>query len=360
MVISPLLQSQQSDSLRVDSLVKPIQTETHQDTARPVLKVQSQPTVDTSAARIFRQMAIRDSIAKAQAEQAARRKARAARQARIKAQQKQDSIQAAQQAQASDTLVVHQDSLQVDSRTVVQDTLHQDTLTTELPMIPVGKEGKEIISVRQDWLLGVILLALILFASVRLVFGKYLNHLMTSLINYSTASRLFRERGYKISHGSFRLDVMSLLVTSVFVYQISNQDGSFTWLGLGGYKLLIGYFVLLGGYGIGKMILYHLSGVLFMKGAVVSEVFFNYGIYTKALGIFLLPIIIVTSLAPEWAKIMFVAGISIGVVLYTASLIRGALVALRNGISIFYLILYLCILEIFPLLLVYKLIFGQV
>lgn len=360
MVIPPLLQSQQSDSLRVDSLVQPIQTETHRDTARAVLKVQSQPTIDTSAARIFRQMAIRDSIANAQAEQAARRKARAARRARIEAQQKQDSIQAAQQAQANDTLVVHPDSLQIDSLTVVRDTLHQDTLTTELPMIPMGKEGKEFVSVRQDWLLGVILVALILFASVRLVFGKYLSHLMTSLINYSTASRLFRERGYKITHGSFRLDVMSLLVTSIFVYQLSNHDGSFTWLGLGGYKLLFAYFALLGAYGIGKLVLYHLSGALFMKSPVVSEVFFNYGIYTRALGVFLLPIIIVASLAPEWSKIMFAVGISISVLLYVASLIRGALVALRNGISIFYLILYLCILEIFPLLLVYKLIFGQV
>jgi hypothetical protein len=360
MVISPLLQSQQSDSLRVGSLVQPILTGTHHDTARPVLNVQGQPTIDTSAARIFRQMAIRDSVSNAQAGQAARQKARAARRTRIKEQQKQGSIQAAQRAQANDTLVVHQDSLQVDSLTVVRDTLHQDTLTTGLPMIPLGKEGKEFVSVRQDWLLGVILVALILFASVRLVFNKYLSHLMVSLINYSTASRLFRERGYKMSHGSFRLDVMSLLVTSIFVYQLSSHDGSFTWPGLGGYKLLLAYFGLLGAYGIGKLILYHLTGALFMKSPVVSEVFFNYGIYTRALGVFLLPIIIVVSLAPEWSKIMFVAGISITVVLYAASLIRGALVALKNGISIFYLILYLCTLEIFPLLLVYKLIFGQV
>ena len=360
MVIPPLFETQQSDSLRVDSLVQPLHSETQQGTVQPVLKVQNQPVIDTSAARIFRQMAVRDSIAKAQADQIARQKARIARLARLKAQQKQDSIQAAQQSQAADTLLIHQDSLGVDSLAVAQDTLHKDTLTTELPMIPVGKEGKEFVTVRQDWLLGVILVALIIFASVRLVFGKYLNHLMTSLINYSTANRLFRERGYKISHGSFRLDVMSLIATSVFVYQISNHGGSFTWFGLGGYKLLIAYFIVLGAYGIGKLILYQLSGVLFMRSPVVSEVFFNYGIYTKALGIFLLPIIIVTSLAAEWSTIMFAAGITIGVVLFTASLIRGALVALRNGISIFYLILYLCILEIFPLLLVYKLIFGQV
>jgi len=46
------------------------------------------------------------------------------------------------------------------------------------------------------------------------------------------------------------------------------------------------------------------------------------------------------------------------VIFYLMSIIRSIYFAVREGISIFYLILYLCTLEILPILLVVKLAIG--
>jgi hypothetical protein len=62
---------------------------------------------------------------------------------------------------------------------------------------PYGIQGKIIQSPNQEWLLGIILIIWILFASVRVGFNNYIRQVMGGLINLGTATRLYRERSYK-------------------------------------------------------------------------------------------------------------------------------------------------------------------
>jgi hypothetical protein len=72
--------------------------------------------------------------------------------------------------------------------------LPYDSLYTVLKNVEVVFPGKKLVHNNPDWLVGVVVLAFILFASVRLIFNKYLSQLAQSTINYSTFTRIFRER----------------------------------------------------------------------------------------------------------------------------------------------------------------------
>jgi len=82
-------------------------------------------------------------------------------------------------------------------------------------------------------------------------------------------------------------------------------------------------------------------------------------LYLNVLGLILLPVATIHSMIPGFGlfSIFIVPGLI--AIFYLMSIIRSIYFAFREGISIFYLILYLCALEILPILLVVKLAIGN-
>jgi len=87
-----------------------------------------------------------------------------------------------------------------------------------------------------------------------------------------------------------------------------------------------------------------------------EESVFNIRLYYKALGLILLPIVTIHAVLTETNFITIWVMAALVVIMYIANVIRTIYLGIRKDISIFYLILYLCTLEILPLLLVFKLI----
>ena len=89
-------------------------------------------------------------------------------------------------------------------------------------------------------------------------------------------------------------------------------------------------------------------------GEEVEESVYNMDIYYKVLGVFLLPVVTFHAIGNKFNEItLWIMAILIGL-FYLASVIRSIYIGNRKGISIFYLILYLCMLEILPLVLIFK------
>jgi len=204
-----------------------------------------------------------------------------------------------------------------------------------------------------DWMTILIVFALILFASVRVSYTKYIAHLFQSLISYSTSFRLFRERNYPISHGAFRLDIIFYFTFSLFIYQVINafklelvnKNLTFYVAGLG---LLLGYIIL-------KKIAYSMVGLVFENVSETSEYLFNMDSFNRILGIVLFPVVVLINYYPaENPVFMVVTGILLVAVFYAFLLQRGIYILLRKQFSIFYLFLYLCTLEFLPLFLIYN------
>ncbi len=204
-----------------------------------------------------------------------------------------------------------------------------------------------------DWLTIVLFVGVLLFATIRYTYIKYIKHLFTSLVNYPTAVRMWQESNYPASHAAYRLDVIFYLSLSVFVFQTLK----FFEVSRASNKL--SYFaIVLGGvliYFFGKKLLYQTLGLLFETKTETREFIFNVDNTFRALGLVLLPLIALVSFSPAQNPLfLIITGIVIVLAFYVILLQRGVLILLRKQFSIFYLFLYLCTLEFLPLLLIYK------
>ncbi|HEY3372217.1 MAG TPA: DUF4271 domain-containing protein [Prolixibacteraceae bacterium] len=232
--------------------------------------------------------------------------------------------------------------------------LPYDSLHTVLKNVEVVFPGKKLTRNNPDWLVGVLVLAFFLFATVRLIFNKYLSQLAQATINYSTFTRVFREKYFNFFHASFRLDVVFNLIMSLFGYQfLSNYKVNF-----GIRNSFYVYLICLGiviGYFIVKKVLYFLVGIMTESRREVKEYLFSITVFNRVLGLFLLPVTAIIAFVPLYQpELLLFSGLGIILIFYLLSLARGVKIFLRKHFSISYLILYLCTLEFLPLLLVYN------
>jgi len=204
-----------------------------------------------------------------------------------------------------------------------------------------------------DWLTIVLLLALILFATVRIGWSKYLGNLFQSVVNYNTSFRMFREENYSFQHGAFRLDIYFYLVFSVFLFQLNRFfriDVSFQ-----NFRL---YLLVLAGvwsFFQVKKFLYKSTGFIFQNSGETSEFLFNLDNHVRVTGLVLFPVVAIISFSPfNNVEIPVYFGILIVTAIYFLLLFRGFMILLKKQFSIIYLFLYFCTLEILPLVLVYK------
>lgn len=220
-----------------------------------------------------------------------------------------------------------------------------------------GEKGIKIFSYDNDWMVGVLLFAIIFMAVIRFSFSKYLLKVFDSVINYQTSSNLFLEKNMRNLRGSIFLNLLfyvnlALFLVQYAIYNLSlNQEYNniFTFLYCFGGLLLL--------YS-GKFVFIRLMGYIFDGIKECKEYLHTVFIYNKNLGVFLLPITISVPFIAQYATpLLLNIGLLLALAFYLLRLFRGIKILFRQHVSIFYMILYLCALEILPLLMIYKLLY---
>ncbi len=213
--------------------------------------------------------------------------------------------------------------------------------------------SREINRTDSDWIIGLLLLVLLIYSSIRTSYSKYLGHLFRSLFNYPTSARMFREKNYPLVHAAYRLDIFFYIIFPLFIVQALNYFRSgFTEYSI---KLFLWCFTVSTGYFLVKKMAYKLSGRLTESDPEVNEYLFNMDNINRIAGLFLLPVVLISMFFPfHNAGLVLYAGIFILVFLYFKLLFRGFLILLKKQFSIFYLFLYFCTLEFVPLVLLFK------
>ncbi len=204
-----------------------------------------------------------------------------------------------------------------------------------------------------DWLTVLIFGAIVLFATIRYSYVKYIKHLFTSLVNYPTSVRLLQDSNYPASHAAYRLDIIFYITFSIFVYQVFNY---FEWADAN-HRIVFFAYTAVGAiiYFHGKKLLFHITGSLFQTRSETTEFLFNVNNFNRSLGLTMLPLVALIAFSPSQNTVyLIITGIAIVIAFYLLLLQRGILILLRKQFSIFYLFLYLCTLEFLPLLLIYK------
>jgi len=265
---------------------------------------------------------------------------------------------------SAESALYESDSIINDSSLLVKDSLALADSTRQAFIQHAPKyEGKEIarfqnIGLGNDWLVGVILFSLFLLASAKFLFGKYLSKLVESIFNSHTANNLFLEKNINMVKGSMIVNLLFVVNISLFAVNILNYVSLSSGLDNGFKEFALIFLAILLLY-VGKSIVIRSLGYVFKGKNECKEYLFTVFLYNKNLGLFLFPVIIalpfVRPQAMEW---LVNIGLFMVFFFFILRIARGLKILLRKHVSIFYMILYLCALEIFPLLMIYKLIVG--
>ncbi|MBK3518530.1 DUF4271 domain-containing protein [Carboxylicivirga marina] len=206
----------------------------------------------------------------------------------------------------------------------------------------------------KDWMSGFILLALIIAGFVKLSAGKYLNDLFSSIRYQQSASKLFSTANLQNEKPSWALTILFFLSTSLLIFEFAHIGGkspqhvsSFVF-----YLLvnagIVAYFFL-------KNILYRFVASVFDVQQATKEYLFNANMLSKVFGIACLPIVCVVPYVDNLtATFLIKAGLALFIIMYVIQLLRGAKIILHSALSIFYMFLYFCALEILPLSILIK------
>jgi hypothetical protein len=206
-----------------------------------------------------------------------------------------------------------------------------------------------------DWFTFLLFFSLILFVFVRNSSEKYFPLLFKSITNYLVSSKLFREQNISLMQGSAIMELFYLIVLGLFGFQLIKYFGlSLPFSGFIAFLICFGaimFFFLL------KLLAYKILGFVSETLPDTNEFLFNMKNHNKVLGILLLPLVSFAAWSPAWnPKFFLIAGLILIALFYLIYLVRGMKILLKKHYSIFYLFLYLCTLEILPLLLLIKII----
>ncbi|PXX97009.1 hypothetical protein DF185_18460 [Marinifilum breve] len=236
----------------------------------------------------------------------------------------------------------------------------KDSITTDSIERPLIREGKLIETSQSDWMVGVSLFVVILMAIIRFSFSKYLQRLIDAIVNYQVSNNLFLEKNMRNLRGSIFLNGLFFINASFFAVLYYNY-----WYSDSGIKTsLLTFLYTLAAFLIiyfGKFVVIRTLAYIFDGVKEGKEYLHNVFIYNKNLGIFLLPLTLSIPFIADFAAYLLLnAGLVIALIFYLFRLFRGIKILFRKHVSIFYMILYLCALEILPLLVIYKLLISLV
>ncbi len=221
----------------------------------------------------------------------------------------------------------------------------------EVPILIKTNDSKNI---NKDILSGLLLLAVAVTGFLRVTNYKYLRELFSALIFNQNARKMQKTVNLHNRTPAIILNGLFLLNTSIFLYQITNYYQIITIFNQSLFLIPL-FMALIIFYGTIKVALYRFVAFVFETTTETKEyLFFNY-LHNKVFAIAILPIIIVIPyIEPNVLPLLFKIGGFIFISLYFIQLFRGFTIILKNLASLLYLFLYLCALEILPIVIIYK------
>lgn len=208
-----------------------------------------------------------------------------------------------------------------------------------------------------DWKVIVIITLLILIVSVSAFSGNYLYYLIQSTFNRQTASRLFREKVMNILHPAYRLEIIFYISMGLFLSEVSEKFLHYNLSNLNSF--FIGIFITIIFVNT-KYIFYSISGFLFNVQSEINEYIYYSRSGNHIMGLFLLPpAVLFIFFEGLWQQILLILGTLTVLLFSVISLFKGVKIITQKDFSIYYLILYLCTLEILPLLLVWRILWRM-
>jgi len=227
------------------------------------------------------------------------------------------------------------------------ETTHQPHSIQKAPVKTTQQES-------YDWVTIILVGSLLLIGWTRLFFKKYFISLLKSFHFYNYAASLYFGRNSLTERAGIMLNLNFFITGGLVLFQgLHHSDYSITQVNPVYLWLLFTGFLL--AWYIWNFIMTRFIGFLFLRQRAFNEYFHNYNLYRKLMGISLMPVaLIVQFIRVEYREYFLIMGGVVAGILFITHIMRGFQVFMKEKVSIFYLFLYLCALEILPLILVFE------
>jgi len=251
-------------------------------------------------------------------------------------------------------------SKSLENPNVLNDSLIQLRPSADHALMQIAVQPKGLILPSQpfifrsnDWFAYAFLLTLIIVVFVKNTTKKYFSLLFQSITSFLASSRMYREQNISLMQGSAVMELFYLIVMALFGFQVSQSMG--ISLSLPNFVIFLILFAVLFFFFQAKYLMYKLLGIFSETLSDTREFLFNIQNHLKVLSILLLPLVAFIAWLPfQNQSIYMITGLVLAGFFYLFYLVRGSRILLKKHYSIFYLFLYLCTLEILPLLLLLK------
>ena len=235
----------------------------------------------------------------------------------------------------------------------------ESTQSTEHILHTSNLEAIDKVSGSPDWILGVLLLIFAILAWVRVYHKKRLNQLFRAFLYKLHVQTLLRSNDSLITRVSVGLNAIYILTMTLFVYLLIQNFGiSFPYSdSVNPFLTVLAIFIFL--YPL-KSLGLHFLGWVFHDSEKFTEYIFNVFLLNKILGLSLLPIVVLVSYFSSGQVLLLEIGMVTIALFYLYRLFRGYAIGRATAkLSQFYIFLYLCTLEILPLVVITRLVLRE-
>lgn len=209
----------------------------------------------------------------------------------------------------------------------------------------------------QDWIFFILLFLLITFTALKVLYYRNIKWMVGALFSSAITNQLVRgDENILIPRASLLLTIIFNCIAGLYLYQLSivyNWNLDFVGSGFSrflAFTLLISFIYSL------KMLFLRMVSYIFDADEPITLYIYNIFLLNNILGILLIPFVISITFMPSLfvpylIKISFI----IIILFFAYRIIRGLMIGLSvPHFSILYLFLYLCTLEIAPLIILIK------
>ena len=218
-----------------------------------------------------------------------------------------------------------------------------------------GLEIMEKIQIHQPaWYFIYLVLLIGIFAWIRLYYGNILIQTVQASTNFRVANRSFKDNSL-LQNPIDRLLYLFYFLSMAFLLFYLELRIDQTPYGLqGGFLYLFNLGLLMGVF-LARLILLNSAGFLFNRVKIMREYLYNIFIFNKLSGLLVLPLtflLVYTRGTLQGMFFIFIIFVLSAIVIMR--LIRGVVFSYRKEVLFFYKFLYLCALDIAPLVLLYR------
>ncbi len=205
-----------------------------------------------------------------------------------------------------------------------------------------------------DLVFAIILLTLILLSLIVNRYRKYFTQLFESTIFKFTANRLINTTTTTLSRLMTILDILYFITISILIFMVIKSNDNLVY-----YKtpLVTILLIITGliGIRIYKYLVHQIISFTTGYKEFIKYIFQNGTLFTRAISIIITPLVFFAYYTQvNISEIIVYISLGIVIIALIMKTIRVLNVFVENGFSIFYFILYLCALEIIPLLAIWK------